>query len=107
MESEPIKVLLVNEQGEYLSGSALNWYFTEDRLRARVFDYVKDRVPEQLDLVQKAHGEVWIAVKLDPREAFEFCDRCGSRSEAPETYFDGAQFLCHDCRQEPNGNLML
>ena len=97
-DPDPIKVLIVNEEGQYLAGTAMHWEFTEDRSRARVFDHVADRVPEQLDLVKKAYGAVWIAIRLDPREAFEFCDRCGSRMVATSAYFDGAQFLCGDCR---------
>ena len=97
-DAEAIKVLIVNEHGQYLSGTALRWEFTDDRLSARVFDYQQDRVPEQLDLVRRAYGTIWIAIKLDPREAFEFCDRCGSRMDAPRAYFDGNQFLCRDCR---------
>ena len=97
-ELEPIKVLIVNEEGHYLSGTALQWEFTGERYRARVFDYAGDRVAEQIELVKRAHGMVWIAVKLDPREAFEFCDLCGSRMVAPRAYFDGTQFLCKDCK---------
>jgi hypothetical protein len=99
-DPEPIKVLIINEDGLYLSGTAVHWEFTEDRSRARVFDYVMDRVVEQLDLVKKAYGAVWIAVKLDPREAFEFCDRCGSRMVATSAFFDGTQFLCAVCRAD-------
>jgi hypothetical protein len=97
-ELEPIKVLIVNEDGHYLSGTALQWEFTNERCRARVFDYSDDRVAQQIELVKKVHGMVWIAGKLDPREAFEFCDRCGGRMVAPRAYFDGLQFLCGECR---------
>ncbi len=92
-----VKVLIVNEHGQYLAGTATHWEFTEDRNRARVFDYTRDQVPEQLRIVRRAHGTVWIAVKLDPREAYEFCDRCGTRNESWETFFDGSQFLCRGC----------
>jgi hypothetical protein len=95
---EAIKVLIVNEEGQYLAGTAMHWEFTEDRSRARVFDYDTDRVPEQLDVVRRAHGMTWIAVKLDPRETYEFCDRCGTRILAVEAFFDSRQFLCPDCR---------
>ena len=97
-EAAPIKVLIVNENGQYLSGTAAHWEFTEDRQRAKVFDYEKDKVADQLRLVRKAFGSVWIAVKLDPREAYEFCDRCGNRIMALKVFFDGQQFLCRDCR---------
>jgi hypothetical protein len=102
--SEPValKVLIVNEHGQYLAGTATRWEFTEDRSRAKVFDYDKDRVPEQIRLVKRAHGMVWIAVKLDPREGYEFCDRCGTRSMPRHLYFNGQQFLCRDCKAEPD-----
>lgn len=93
-----IKVLIINEEGQYLAGTATHWEFTEDRTRARVFDYDLDHVAEQLQLVQNAYRCVWIAVRLDPREAFEFCDRCGGRMTALEAWFDGACFLCPGCR---------
>jgi hypothetical protein len=75
----PVKVLIVNDDGQYLAGTATEWEFTDDRTRAKVFDYVGDRVAEQIELVRRAHGRVWIAVKLDPMEVYEFCDRCGCR----------------------------
>jgi hypothetical protein len=98
-----IKVLIINEEGQYLAGTATRWEFTEDRTRARVFDYLQDQVAEMLSLVKNAHGSVWIAVKLDPREAYEFCDRCGSRMTALLAFFDGIQFLCEACRDHASG----
>jgi hypothetical protein len=97
-DSSSIKVLIVNEDGQYLSGTATHWEFTEDRCRARVFDYAEDHVAEQLQLVRNAYQSVWIAVKLDPREAYEFCDRCGARMTATYAWFSGKQFLCPGCR---------
>ncbi len=93
-----IKVLIVNDDGQYLSGTATHWEFTDDRTRARVFDYDGDHVAEQIELVRRAHGTVWSAVKLDPREAYEFCDRCGCRMSSYKAFFDGTQFLCAHCR---------
>ena len=94
-----VKVLIVNDDGQYLAGTATHWEFTDDRSQARVFDYLEDRVAETIELIRNAHGRVWIAVKLDPREVYEFCDRCGSRMRAFRMYFDGRQFLCEDCRR--------
>ncbi len=99
-DSEQIKVLIVNEHGQYLAGTATHWRFTEDRTRARVFDYSADRVQELLRLVRRAYGTVWAAVRLDPSETYEFCDRCGARMTALAAVFDGAQFLCRDCAAE-------
>lgn len=97
-DRDTVKVLIVNDDGQYLAGTATEWEFTEERTRARVFDFVGDRVAEQIELVRRAHGKVWIAVKLDPLEVFEFCDRCGCRMRAVRAYFDGERFLCDDCR---------
>ena len=96
------KVLIVNEEGQYLAGTATHWEFTDERIRARVFDYERDHVAEQIQLVRKAHGTVWVAIKLDPSETHEFCDRCGGRMTAWRAFFDGEQFLCSDCREKVN-----
>jgi hypothetical protein len=99
-ETDTIKVLIVNEDGQYLAGTATRWEFTDERMRARVFDYALDHVESILGLVRISHGTVWIAVKLDPREAYEFCDRCGARMVATRAFFDGSIFLCPACREE-------
>jgi hypothetical protein len=95
---QAMKVLIVNQDGLYLAGTATEWEFTEDRSRAKVFDYLQDHVGDLINLVRKVHGMVWIAVKLDAAEAYEFCDRCGTRTPPVQAFFDGKQFLCPDCR---------
>jgi hypothetical protein len=97
-DRETVKVLIVNDDGQYLAGTAIEWDFTEDRSKAAVFDYHGDRVAERIELVRKAQGKTWIAVRLDPREIYEFCDRCGRRKLAFRMFFDGRQFLCGVCR---------
>ena len=101
-DADALKVLIVNEHGQYLAGTASHWEFTEDRIRARVFDFQKDKVRDQLELVRKIYGLIWIAVKLDVSETHEFCDRCGARMTALEAVFDGAQFLCPACQIKAN-----
>jgi hypothetical protein len=96
-----VKVLIVNDDGQYLTGTSTAWEFTDDRGKARVFDYLEDEVAEKIELVRKFHGRVWIAVKLDPREIYEFCDRCGRRLLSAHAFFDGQQFLCRACRKNP------
>ncbi len=103
-DREAIKVVIVNEEGQYLAGTANYWEFTDDRSSARVFDYVQDRVADQIELVRRAHGTIWAAIKLDLREAYEFCDRCGCRMLAYRAFFDGKQFLCADCRSIAHTN---
>lgn len=102
-EPEAIKVLIVNEDGQYLAGTATEWEFTEERTRARVFDYADDHVASILKLVKNIYGTVWIAVKLDPSEAYEFCDRCGSRMSSLRAFFDGERFICPECRKSYSG----
>ena len=99
-DPEAVKVFIVNDDGQYLAGTATSWEFTDDRSKARVFDYLGDRVAERIELIRKVQGRVWIAVKLDPREVYEFCDQCGRRMLAARAFFDGQRFLCADCRQE-------
>ena len=103
-DREPVKVLIVNDDGQYLAGTATHWAFTDDRREARVFDYVADRVAGTIELVRNAYGRVWNVVKLDPQEVDEFCDRCGCRMQAVKTYFDGGQFLCPNCSQTTCGS---
>jgi hypothetical protein len=98
-DREAVKVLIVNDDGQYLAGTATEWTFTEDRTRAKVFDFVGDRVAEQIELVRRAHGLVWVAVKLDPMEVYEFCDRCGCRMSAFAAAYNGTLFLCVDCKK--------
>ena len=47
-DRETVKVLIVNDDGQYLAGTATNWEFTDDRSQARVFDYQEDRVAETI-----------------------------------------------------------
>ena len=98
-DREAIKVLIVNDDGLYLTGTARSWEFTDDRSKAKVFDYERDRVAERIEMVRKAEGQVWIAVRVDPREVYEFCDGCGCRLRAFKMFFDGERFLCADCRE--------
>jgi hypothetical protein len=102
-DRKAVKVLIVNDDGQYLAGTATEWDFTNDRSKATVFDYDQDRVAERIELVRKAHGRIWIAVRLDPREIYEFCDRCGARMLAFRMFFDGQRFLCGDCRSSRDG----
>ena len=98
-DHEAVKVLIVNDDGQYLAGTATHWEFTDNRRQARVFDYLEDRVAGTIELIRQAHGRVWTAVKLDPNEVYEFCDRCGRRMRAFKTFFDGQRFLCGVCRE--------
>jgi len=94
-----IHVVIRNFSGQYLTGSQGAWIFSSQLGQAKVFDYVADRVPEQLQLLRKNHG-LWLeAVLLDPGERYETCDRCGQRMFSFKAYFDGREYLCPDCRE--------
>ncbi|HWH71609.1 MAG TPA: hypothetical protein VNT26_19710 [Candidatus Sulfotelmatobacter sp.] len=93
-----IKVVLRGPDGRYVAGHQGAWIFTEDRAQARVFDYLADRIAEQLELLHKNQGIIWTVVPVDPRERYEICDHCGHRVMTFKVFFDGRQYLCPDCR---------
>ena len=99
-DQSAIRVIIRNERGQYLTGTSTAWLFSDDRAQARVFDYWRDRIPEQIELVRRVHGATWIPVRLEPREAHEICDRCGRHILCFHAFFDGHQFLCGSCRSE-------
>jgi hypothetical protein len=94
-----IKVFIRNARGKYLAQDANGLFLTEDRSAAMVFNYRSDRIPEQLQIIQKTRG---IALAADPvplEEIYETCDRCKELFIPFMLYFDGKQFLCADCRR--------
>lgn len=94
-----IKVFIQNPEGKYLAGEPSNWFFTEDRSLAIVFNYQADHVPEQLDIIRRTYG---IELLVDPvplEEIYETCDRCKELFMPVMTFFDGKLFLCPDCRK--------
>jgi hypothetical protein len=88
-----IRVLLRSAEGKYLAGPGLQGELTEDRARAAVFDYLRDRVAERLEMMQGVHGTTWRPVLVDPREVYEVCDRCGQRVMSFKAFFDGRQAI--------------
>ena len=96
-ESHDIKVVLRDSEGRYVSGSAINWGFADDRSRAIVFDYVAERVEEQLEFLRKSHGIVLKVELLPANEIYETCDHCHRLIMPLKTFFDGERFLCPDC----------
>jgi hypothetical protein len=93
-----IKVMLRSPDGRYVAGHEAGWLLTDDSTRARVFDFVGDRIAEQLQNLQRSSGATWVAVPVDPREGYEICDGCGQRLMAFKIFFDGERFLCPECR---------
>ncbi len=94
-----IKVLLRTLDGRYLTGQPEAWSFTPFSAEARVFSYIADRIPEQLERLERDHGLVLLAVPVDPHDRYETCDRCGSRMLAFRAFFDGHEYLCPECRK--------
>src|SRR6266513_6409050 len=95
---QDIKVVLRNPDGKYITGSAINWGFVEDRCRAKIFDYLSHRVEEQLEFLRRCHGLVLKAEPLPANEVYETCDRCNQLVIPLKTFFDGEKFLCPACR---------
>lgn len=97
-DAPPLKVFLANIQGDFLTLEDGHWAFTNERTRAIVFDYIGDRVPQQIELAQRMYHLVLKPVPLDPGEFFESCDGCKRVSAPLDVFFDGSKFLCADCR---------
>jgi hypothetical protein len=93
-----IKVMLRNSTGQFLAGHQRAWSLTEDRAKAKVFDYLRDHIAEQLEALQKDSGITWAVVPVDPRERYETCDRCGQKAMSFKVFFDGREYLCPECR---------
>lgn len=98
-EVHGIKVILRNQQGYYVAGALEQGQLTDERAKARVFDYVQDRIREHIEAMQATAGGTWKAVRVDSREAYEVCDQCGRRVMSFKARFDGTRFLCADCAQ--------
>jgi hypothetical protein len=95
-----VKVVLQSPEGKYLSGSAVNWRFTEDRASAIVFDLFAQPGNEQLAVLSQRFGSSLQAVPLPPEEVNETCDSCHCLLMPRQIFFDGRQFLCLDCNAE-------
>jgi hypothetical protein len=99
-ESQPeIKVVIQNPEGKYLAGNAANWFFTDNRSSALIFDYHADRVQEQLDVILQQRGLALSAEPVPLSEIYESCDRCKELFMPSMITFDGKRFFCPDCRK--------
>ena len=97
-ERHAIHVVLRDGCGRYLSGNTNTWRFTEDFNAAHVFDFIRDRISDPIDLLKREHGLVLSVIAVDPLERYEVCDLCGERTMPYSIYFDGKTFFCHECR---------
>jgi len=96
-ERHAIHVVLRDGCGRYLSGQQNTWSFTEDFAQAKVFDFIRDRIAEQVEALQRNEGLALSVVAVDPIERYEICDICGRRAMPYSTFFDGHRYFCHDC----------
>ncbi len=94
-----IKVFIRNTQGKYLAQDGTGLFFTDDRASAIILGYKSDRVPEQLEAIQRTQGVTLAADPVPPEEIYESCDRCNELFMPFMTYYDGKFFLCGDCRK--------
>jgi hypothetical protein len=92
------KVYIRGDDGAYLTGAGTEWEFTTDRRKATVFDYLHDRVGEQLEGLRRNQGILLKVEVIDPREVHESCDQCEQLISPAKAFFDGQKFLCSDCR---------
>jgi hypothetical protein len=97
-ERQAIHVILRDGCGRYLAGERDMWSFTQDFAQAKVFDFVRDRISEQVESLRKDHGLELSIVAIDPAERYEVCDVCGHRAMPYSTFFDGKHYFCRDCQ---------
>ena len=100
--TQEFRVLIQNPSGKFLAGDATDWFFTDDRSAARIFNYAADHVAEQLELIRRTHGLLLEAVPVPALEIYEMCDRCKEFFMPFMIFFDGKKFLCADCLPRPS-----
>lgn len=96
-ERHAIHVVLRDGCGRYLAGQRETWSFTEDFTQAKVFDFIRDRIAEQVEMLSRDHGLALSVVAVDPLERYEVCDICGNRAMPYSIFFDGHRYFCRDC----------
>jgi hypothetical protein len=92
-------VFVRDKMGHYLAGGQGTWYFTDDRSKAVVFDYLADHVAEQMKVIYKTNGLALGEEPVPLEEIYETCDQCRELVMPFMTFFDGKRFLCADCRK--------
>ena len=92
------RVVIQTADGLYLAGGSGSWHFTPQRQEATVFQYLGDRVAQQLEQLRKSNGAVLEAVPVPMEEVYEVCDGCKELFPPAMVLFDGKVFLCADCR---------
>ncbi len=104
---EDIKVVLQTPEGKYLAGSWSASCFVQERARAFVFDYLADRVEQQIAMFRNSSGVVFRAVPLAATEVYETCDVCQRLVMPRDAYFSGCQFFCPECKADADAKPQL
>ena len=100
-DREAVKVLIVNDDGQYLAGTATDWEFTDDRSKATVFDY--------LERPGGGDASIWSArptggfgspLSWTRGKCMSFVTGADAGCGPSRLFFDGQQFLCGDCRED-------
>jgi len=102
MNTPGLKVFIRNLVGEYLARDGKQWSFTTDQAKTHIFDYEPDKVADQLESARRDFGATWVAAQVDEQVDAETCDPCGRKIRPTDILFDGARYLCPDCR-DPKG----
>lgn len=97
-EGPDFKVLLLDEEGNYLAGDPGHWYFSSNREAAVVLNHRADHVAEQLETLHRTRGIRLKAVPVPLQEIYETCDRCRELFMPVMIFFDGKAFICAECR---------
>jgi hypothetical protein len=95
---ENLKVRIRNAEGNYLTGDFKSLWFTDDPLKALVFDYWRHQVAQQIENLKEEIGITLEAEPIDPKEIYETCDGCNRLGMPFDLAFDGNRFLCDDCK---------
>src|SRR4030095_15449429 len=98
-------VRLRNPEGKYLGGGAARMLFCDDIKRAIVFHCRREPIEERLAFLHLATGIVLKTEPVDPKEIHETCDGCGRLALSFQMYFDGARYLCAECRGGRSGGV--
>jgi hypothetical protein len=71
-----VKIRIQNAEGKYLAREFKSPWFTDDPLKALVFDYHHHKAAEQLKNLKETSGMVLEAEPIDPEGIYETGDGC-------------------------------
>jgi hypothetical protein len=103
-EQRVIKVLIQTLDGRYVARAGDAWGLTSDFSKAEIFDYPDPGLGAQLKEMPSATHSNFVVVPFDALKTHETCDRCGRKVRPSKTFFDGAHFLCPECKTAPPGS---